>query len=86
MIKHTLIMLACCLVPIGLISIALASGITLGGILPYALVLICPISMLLMMRSMGHDHSAHGQPAADEHVAQSCHDEEKSVATAGTRR
>ena len=59
--KHMLIMLACCLIPIGLILAVGVFGITLGSLtpfLPYALVLLCPLLMFFMMRGMGHDHGA----------------------------
>jgi hypothetical protein len=67
--KHMLIMLACCLLPIvglGLITIfkVPASTVLLG-----AMFLICPLSHLLMMKFMSHDHKAH-QPTGDPTVAQ----------------
>jgi Protein of unknown function (DUF2933) len=64
--KHMLLMLICCLVPIALILAVSALGISLGplsGLLPYALVLLCPLMMIFMMRGMMHgqdaDHSQH---------------------------
>jgi uncharacterized membrane protein len=65
--KHMLIMFACCLLPIvglGLITIfkVPASTVLLG-----AMFLICPLSHLLMMKFMSHDHTAHqptGNPVA----------------------
>jgi hypothetical protein len=59
--KHLLIMLACCLIPIALILAISVFGLSLGALtplLPYALVLLCPLMMLFMMRGMGHDHGA----------------------------
>ena len=56
--KHMLIMLLCCLVPVGLILAVSAFGLSLGplqALLPYALVLLCPLMMIFMMRGMGHD-------------------------------
>lgn len=56
---HLLIMLACCLIPLALILAIGVFGITLGSLtplLPYAMVLLCPLMMFLMMRSMGQDH------------------------------
>src|SRR4030067_315529 len=59
--KHMLIMLLCCLVPLGLILAVSAFGLSLGplqALLPFALVLLCPLMMFFMMRGMGHDHGA----------------------------
>ncbi|MBI5029279.1 MAG: DUF2933 domain-containing protein [Chloroflexi bacterium] len=59
--KHMLLMLICCLVPLGLIIAVSTFGLSLGGLsglLPYALVLMCPLMMIFMMRGMGHDHGA----------------------------
>ena len=59
--KHMLIMLACCLVPLALILAVSVFGLSLGalsGLLPYALVLLCPLMMIFMMRGMGHDHGS----------------------------
>ena len=63
--KHMLLMLVCCLVPLALILAVSVFGLSLGalsGLLPYALVLLCPLMMIFMMRGMGHD-----QGAADAH-------------------
>ena len=57
--KHMLMMLACCLIPIGLVLAVGLFGITLGSLtpfLPFAIVLLCPLMMFFMMRGMGHDH------------------------------
>ena len=59
--KHMVIMLICCLVPLGLILAVSAFGLSVGPLqplLPYALVLLCPLMMIFMMRGMGHDHGA----------------------------
>jgi YHS domain-containing protein len=64
MSKHALLMVACCLIPLGLIGAAYGLGFTLDGVLPIAMVLLCPILHLVMMRGMGHDHAGHSQDQA----------------------
>ena len=57
---HLWLMLACCLIPIGLIFAIGMFGISLGPLspfLPYAIVLLCPLLMFFMMRGMGREHS-----------------------------
>lgn len=59
--SHMLLMLLCCLIPIGLIAAVAIFGISLGALtpyLPFALVLLCPLMMFFMMRGMGHEHDA----------------------------
>ena len=47
-----------------ILVLLLAFGVDLGKALPYALLLACPIGMVVMMGMMsrrgGHDHAAHG--------------------------
>jgi len=62
--KHALLMLACCLIPLALVGVVLASGVSLGGILPFAVMLLCPLMHVLMMRGMGHDHAGHHPEAS----------------------
>ncbi|OGO49984.1 MAG: hypothetical protein A2Z30_00325 [Chloroflexi bacterium RBG_16_64_43] len=54
--KHAVMMLLCCLIPVGLLAAVVLLRIPLGSVLTFALVLACPLMMLLMMRTMGHDH------------------------------
>ena len=59
--SHWLIMIACCLIPIALLLAIGVLGISVGSLtalVPYALVLLCPLMMFFMMRGMGHDHDA----------------------------
>jgi hypothetical protein len=54
--KHILIMLACCLFPIVVFGAISIFRIPVSTVLLLALVLICPLSHLLMMKYLGHDH------------------------------
>jgi hypothetical protein len=49
--KHTPLLIA---VAAGIVLGLLLSGASLVALLPWALVLLCPLMMLLMMRGMGH--------------------------------
>ncbi|MBI4537424.1 MAG: DUF2933 domain-containing protein [candidate division NC10 bacterium] len=48
-----------CVVGMGAVLVLPALGISLGSLLAFLLVLLCPLSHLLMMRGMG-GHGGHG--------------------------
>jgi hypothetical protein len=54
--KHTLIMVACCLIPIVAFALISVFKIPVSGLISIGLVLLCPISHLLMMKFMGSGH------------------------------
>lgn len=75
--KHMLLMLICCLVPIGLIVLVGTLGLSLGPLqpfVPYVIALMCPLMMVFMMRGMmtgSHgDHGDHSQHHGDAPPAQ----------------
>ena len=63
--KHMLLMLACCLIPIGAIVAISVLKIPTTGLVSTLIVLMCPVMMLLMMFGMRGSHGEHHeQPAA----------------------
>ena len=69
--NHMLLMLLCCLVPIiGLFAITIFK-LPLSNVLFWAMVLICPISMFFMMKSMFQDNNS----TNPKENAPNCHSE-----------
>ncbi len=65
--KHGLIMALCCLIPLAAIFLVSVLGIPLSSLATVALVLLCPLLHILMMRGMGgHSHGSQGQPSRHE--------------------
>lgn len=56
-LKHMLMMLACCLAPLGVVLLLKQSGY--DGAASYLVLLLCPLMHLFMMRGMGHKHNEH---------------------------
>jgi len=59
--RHLLLMIVCCLVPLVLILIVGVFGFSLGTVEPlvlFALVLLCPVLMIVLMREMWQTPSA----------------------------
>ena len=61
--KHILIMAACCLIPLAGLVAFFFFKLPLNTILIGAMLVICPLSHLLMMRFMGHESVQTGHPA-----------------------
>lgn len=62
--KHILIMLACCLVFVAALGLLALFKIPLNTLYIGAMILLCPLSHLLMMKFMIHDHAEHRQTEA----------------------
>jgi len=68
--KHLWIMLAGCLVPLAAILAVAVFKVPLGTVGIFALLLLCPLGHLLMMRGMGHKEHHHNAAASDKSTAE----------------
>jgi len=63
--KHMLIMALCCLIPLAAFFLISVFGVSLSSLGTVALVLLCPLLHILMMRGM-HSQGSQGQPSCHE--------------------
>ncbi len=63
MSKHTLIMVLCCLIPLALLGVLWAIGIS-GSYLILGVILLCPLLHILMMRGR---HKGSGESGGHAH-------------------
>ena len=59
--KHTLIMLVCCLVPVAAFAAFFIFNVPLNTVLLFALILLCPLSHLLLLKYMWNTDTAHDE-------------------------
>ncbi|CAG0995853.1 hypothetical protein ANAEL_02585 [Anaerolineales bacterium] len=57
--KHMLLMLACCLIPIGAIAAISALALPTSALTTTVIALMCPVMMLFMMFGMRGGHEEH---------------------------
>jgi hypothetical protein len=55
--KHTLLMLACCLIPLAALAVIYVFDLPINSVLYFGVILLYPLLHFVMMRGMmGHDH------------------------------
>jgi uncharacterized membrane protein len=54
--KHMLIMVVCCLIPIAAFTAISVFKVPVSAVVYGAIMLFCPLSHILMMKFMMHDH------------------------------
>ena len=67
--SHMWLMILCCLIPVVGIVLVSFFKVPLNNVLFYGMILLCPLSHLLMMRSMGHDHSSEQHAEHQHHTS-----------------
>ncbi len=66
--SHLWLMLLCCLIPVVGLTAFYVFKVPLSSVLLYSMVLLCPVSHLLMMKFMLHDHKEDEGHAHDHHA------------------
>ena len=57
--KHTLIMMACCVIGMGAVAAVFLFKVPVNNVLFVLMLMICPLSHFLMMGMMGKNHDQH---------------------------
>ncbi len=68
--KHNLIMLLCCLLPILAITAITIFRVPLSSVVWFVFILICPLSMILMMKFMMDDKHDHAMSRTMKHMGE----------------
>ena len=63
--RHALIMLLCCIIPLAAIFLVAVLGIPLSTLATVAILLLCPLLHILMMRGMA-GHGSHGSASCHQ--------------------
>ena len=74
--SHLLIMILCCLIPVAAMAAIFLFKVPANSVLLYGLILLCPLSHLLMMKFMGHDHS---ESKITPEASPNCHEQAAEV-------
>lgn len=67
--NHSLLMVVCCVVPMAFLAAVFLFNVPLGTVGLFAIMLLCPLMHVFMMRGMGHGNQqagCHGGTRADE--------------------
>ena len=65
--SHVWMMILCCLIPVAALTAVYLLNIPLSKVIFGVLMLICPLSHVVMMKFMGHDHGTTEQHADHQH-------------------
>lgn len=65
--SHIWMMILCCLIPVAALGAVYLLNIPMSKVIYGGLMLLCPLSHLLMMKFMGHDHGKSDQHTEHQH-------------------